>query len=152
MSSQKTDYVITAEKESSFMDDIRWKQRLSNFKKSLAHLADAVEIQKPSIIQQAGTIQFFEMSFELAWKSVKDYLQEQGFVDIKSPKATIKKAFEISLIEDGHLWLEALENRNLATRTYDEKKAKKIYDLICDSYFPLLENLKDKLEKLSHES
>jgi nucleotidyltransferase substrate binding protein (TIGR01987 family) len=134
------------------MHDIRWKQRLSNFKKSLAHLADAVKIKEPSIIQQAGTIQFFEMSFELAWKSVKDYLQEQGFIDIKSPKATIKKAFEISLIEDGHLWLEALENRNLATHTYDEKTAKKIYDLICNSYFPLLEELKNKLEELSHEN
>jgi nucleotidyltransferase substrate binding protein (TIGR01987 family) len=92
------------------------------------------------------------MSFELAWKSVKDYLQERGFIDIKSPKATIKKAFEISLIEDGHLWLEALENRNLATHTYDEKIAKKIYDLICNSYFPLLEELKNKLEELSHEN
>ncbi len=134
------------------MDDIRWKQRLSNFKKSLEHLSVAVKIQNPSIIQQAGTIQFFEMSFELAWKTIKDYLHEQGFIDIKSPKAAIKKAFEISLIEDGHLWLEALENRNLAAHTYDEQKAKKIYDLICSSYFPLLENLKKRLEKLSHES
>ena len=92
------------------MDDIRWKQRLSNFQKALAHLSDAVELKNPSIIQQAGTIQFFEMSFELAWKTLKDYLEEQGFIDIKSPKATIKKAYEISLIEDGHLWLEALED------------------------------------------
>jgi len=134
------------------MDDIRWKQRLSNFKKSLTYLKDAVAIKEPSIVQQAGTIQFFEMSFELAWKTLKDYLFEQGFIELKSPRATIKKAFEISLIEDGHLWLEALENRNLATHTYDEKKAKKIYALICDSYFPLLEKLKDKLEELEDES
>jgi nucleotidyltransferase substrate binding protein (TIGR01987 family) len=134
------------------MDDIRWKQRLSNFKKSLTYLKDAVAIKEPSIVQQAGTIQFFEMSFELAWKTLKDYLFEQGFIELKSPRATIKKAFEISLIEDGHLWLEALENRNLATHTYDEKKAKKIYVLICDSYFPLLEKLKDKLEELEDES
>lgn len=133
------------------MTDIRWKQRLSNFKKSLAHLAEAVEIEVPSIIQQAGTIQFFEMSFELAWKTLKDYLEEQGFSDIKSPKSTIKKAFEIDLIEDGHAWLEALENRNLAAHTYDDETAKEIYELICDSYFPLLETLKNKLEVLSHE-
>ncbi len=133
------------------MTDIRWKQRLSNFQKSLAHLAEAVEIEVPSIIQQAGTIQFFEMSFELAWKTLKDYLEEQGFSDIKSPKSTIKKAFEIDLIEDGHAWLEALENRNLAAHTYDDETAKEIYELICDSYFPLLETLKNKLEVLSHE-
>lgn len=133
------------------MDDVRWKQRLSNFKKSLLYLSEAVVLKEATIIQQAGTIQFFEMSFELAWKTLKDYLQDQGFIDIKSPKAAIKKAFEISLIEDGHLWLEALENRNLATHTYDEKKAKIIYELICNSYFPMLEKLKNKLEKLSHE-
>ncbi len=132
------------------MSDIRWKQRLSNFKKSLAHLAVAVEIKEPTIIQQAGTIQFFEMSFELAWKTLKDYLEEQGFIDIKSPKATIKKAYEISLIDDGHLWLEALENRNLAAHTYDDKIAQKIHDLICNNYFPLLKTLKNKLEELDH--
>ena len=132
-----------------YMTDVRWKQRLSNLNKSLAHLAQAVEIDMPSIIQQAGTIQFFEMSFELAWKTLKDYLEEQGFVDVKSPKATIKKAFEI---EDGHLWLEALENRNLAAHTYDDETAQEIYELICQSYFPLLESLKESLEKISHEN
>ena len=134
------------------MTDIRWKQRLSNYKKSLAHLAVAVEIEEPSIVQQAGTIQFFEMSFELAWKTLKDYLEDQGFTDVKSPKATIKKAFEISLVEDGHMWLEALENRNLAAHTYDDETAQEIYNLICHSYFPLLEALKNRLEKLSDES
>ncbi len=134
------------------MTDIRWKQRLSNFKKSLAHLAVAVEIEEPSILQQAGTIQFFEMGFELAWKTLKDYLEEQGFTDVKSPKATIKKAFEVSLIEDGHMWLEALENRNLAAHTYDDETAQEIYNLICHSYFPLLEALKNRLEKLSDEN
>lgn len=134
------------------MTYIRWKQRLSNFKKSMRHLAVAVEIEEPSIIQQAGTIQFFEMNFELAWKTLKDYLEEQGFTDVKSPKATIKKAFEIELIEDGHMWLEALENRNLAAHTYDDKTAQEIYTLICHNYFPLLEALKNRLEELSDES
>lgn len=72
------------------------EKRLSNFKSSLAHLAMAVEIENPDIVQQAGTIQFFEMSFELTWKTLKDYLEDQGFTDVKSPKATIKKAFNIS--------------------------------------------------------
>jgi len=92
------------------------------------------------------------MSFELSWKTLKDYLEEQGFVDVKSPKATIKKAFEISLLQDGHMWLEALENRNLATHTYDDEVAQEIYELICHSYFPLLDSLQHTLEKLSHEN
>lgn len=134
------------------MVDIRWKQRLSNFQKSLGHLADAIEIENPSVVEQAGIIQFFEMSFELAWKTLKDYLEEQGFVDVKSPRATIKKSFEIELVDDGHAWLEALANRNLATHTYDDETAKELYILICESYFPLLESLHATLKRLSNES
>ena len=134
------------------MSDVRWRQRLDNFNKSLLHLADAVKIEDSTLIQQAGTIQFFEICFELAWKCMKDYLQEEGFIDVKSPKKAIKKAFEIDIIQDGHLWLEALENRNLATHTYDEKVAKKIYELICNSYFPLLQTFQNKMQKLNDES
>ena len=130
------------------MEDIRWKQRLSNFKNSLSHLEEAVEIEVPSIVQKAGIIQFFEVSFELAWKTLKDYLESEGFDDVKSPKTTIKKAFEIGLIEDGHLWMEALENRNLAAHTYDDEKAEEIYELICHSYFPMLKRLEMRLEKI----
>lgn len=50
------------------------------------------------------------------------------------------------------MWLEALENRNLASHTYDEESAQEIYELICHQYAPLLEILKNKLEVLSHES
>ncbi len=50
------------------MDDIRWKQRFDNFEKALQHLEAALEVEDPDIIQKAGTIQFFEMTFELSWK------------------------------------------------------------------------------------
>ena len=60
-------------------------------------LENALQIPEPDIVQKAGIIQFFEMSFELAWNMVKDYLEEQGFIDIKSPRGTLKKAFEIGI-------------------------------------------------------
>ena len=85
------------------MEDIRRRQRFENFEKALSHLKEAIAIDEPSIIQQAGTIQFFEMSFELAWKMLKDYLEEGGFEEIGSPKATLKKAFGVGLITDGHI-------------------------------------------------
>lgn len=47
--------------------DIRWKQRFQNFERSLQYLEQALQITHPDIIQKAGLIQFFEMSFELAW-------------------------------------------------------------------------------------
>ena len=83
-------------------DDIRWKQRFQNFEKAMTHLEFAMKIKDPDIIQKAGMIQFFEMSYELAWNTVKDFLESQGFYEINSPRSALKKAFETGLISDGH--------------------------------------------------
>ncbi len=126
--------------------DIRWKQRFQNFEKALNHLEAALKIENPDIIQRAGLIQFFEMSFELGWNTLKDYLESMGFVDINSPRASIKKAFEIQLIENGHVWLKALEDRNLTTHAYDEETIKQIVDLIRCDYYPLLNALNNTMK------
>ncbi|MDC3413872.1 nucleotidyltransferase substrate binding protein [Aquibacillus sp. 3ASR75-286] len=47
-------------------------------------------------------MQFFETTFELAWKVLKDYLEVEGFV-ANSPRESIKQAFQVEIIEDGHL-------------------------------------------------
>ena len=121
--------------------DARWKQRFSNFSKSMNYLEQALTIQSPDIVQKAGIIQFFEMSFELSWKVLKDYLEEQSFEDVKSPRAAIKQAFEIGIIENGHGWLELLQDRNLTAHTYYEEKANEMEQLIHKNYFPLLKKL-----------
>ena len=131
-------------------EDIRWRQRFRNFEKSYLQLHRTLDITTPSEAERAGLIQFFEITFELAWKLLKDYLEEQGFV-VKSPKETIKQAFQIDLIEQGHTWIDALADRNLTTHTYDEKTALAIETKIRNDYFPLLKTLyhrfKDKTEK-----
>lgn len=81
--------------------DIRWIQRFQNFEKSLDFLREEISIKDPGIIEKAGMIQFFEITFEVGWKMVKDYLEEEGFTKIVSPGSTLKKAFEVGLIEDG---------------------------------------------------
>lgn len=121
--------------------DIRWKQRFQNFEKALNLLRTALDIEEPDIVQRAGLIQFFEISIELGWNVLKDYLQNQGFMDINSPRVSIKKAFEIDLIKNGHEWMKALEDRNLSSHVYDEDSIKHIVKLIRESYYPLLQAL-----------
>lgn len=121
--------------------DIRWKQRFSNYEKALNLLASALAVKHPDIIQRGGTIQFFEMSFELAWKTLKDYLEAAGYREIRAPRDVLKKAFEDEIISDGHLWMKALDDRNLTTHTYDEATAIKIEALIRHHYYPLLKDL-----------
>ena len=126
--------------------DSRWKQRFQNFEKAINHLRMAIEIDNPDIIQRAGLIQFFEMSFELGWNTLKDYLESIGFIDINSPRASIKKAFEINLIDNGHSWLQALEDRNLTSHAYDEEAIKQIVELIRKDYYPLLTALESTMK------
>ncbi len=110
-------------------------------------MKDALEIENPGIVQEEGLIQFFEMSFELSRKVMKDYLQEQGFSELRYPRETIKLAFESDLISERYTWLEALKNRNLTSHTCDEEVADKVVVLIRDSHCSLLQAMSVKLEK-----
>lgn len=131
--------------------DIRWQQRFQNFTKSMNYLEQALQIENPDIVQKAGIIQFFEMSFELAWNLVKDYLEEQGFADVKSPRGALKKAFEMNILENGHDWMNLLQDRNLTAHTYDEQKATDMEQLIHHKYFPLLKELHNSFKQKSDE-
>ena len=125
--------------------DIRWKQRFQNYEKSFFLLKRALEIENPSEAEKGGLIQFYEMAFELAWKLLKDYLYEQGF-NINSPREAIKQAYQSEIIDNGQEWIDALEDRNLTTHTYDEETAKKVVESIRNSYYPLLDSLYVRLK------
>jgi len=128
------------------MEDIRYRQRFDHYKKALGLLQEALEIHEPSVVERAGAIQFFEATFELAWKLLKDYLSYQGYA-IRSPREAIKTAYASELIGDGDMWLEALVDRNLTTHTYDEVQALDIFYRIRDRYVILLTDLRRTFEE-----
>lgn len=128
------------------LKEVRWKQRFENFNKSYTLLNKYSKKEDLSELEQAGIIQFFEITFELAWKVLKDYLEAEGYL-VKSPRETIKQAFQIGLINEGHIWMEALAVRDLTTHTYDENLVNKLISDIINIYFPELKLLHDKLEK-----
>lgn len=80
---------------------IRWQQRFRQFEKAFALLQAAIAINKPSVVERAGLIQFFEMAFDLAWKLLKDFEEAEGF-SVKSPRDAIKQAFQAGIINQGH--------------------------------------------------
>jgi nucleotidyltransferase substrate binding protein (TIGR01987 family) len=129
------------------MQDIRWKQRYTNFSKAISQLAEFIERAELNKFEAQGLIQCFEYTFELAWKTAKDYLEEQGF-SAKSPRQTIQTAFQIELIADGHVWIDALEKRNLMAHTYDERRTKEAEELIRGQYYSMLKALHAELGKL----
>ena len=126
--------------------DIRWRQRFQNFEKSYKLLSQYIHRPIETELERAGIIQFFEVTFELSWKLMKDYLEAQGF-QVKSPRETIKQAYQSGLIDNGHVWIDALTDRNLTVHTYDEELAKKIIEDIVYVYYPELRKFYEKLVK-----
>ena len=118
-------------------EDIRWIQRFSNFERAFLLLQDSLKIEQLSILERAGLIQFFEITFELAWKLLKDYEETEGFI-VKTPREAIKQAFQSGLISNGHGWIDALQDRNLTAHTYNEETAIAVEAKIRDKYFQLL--------------
>lgn len=58
----------------------------------------------------------------------------------------------MGLIEEGHLWLELLHDRNLTVHTYDEEKASEMLNRITEIYFPILKRLKNTFEGKLNET
>jgi nucleotidyltransferase substrate binding protein (TIGR01987 family) len=117
--------------------DVRWVQRFQNLENAVAFLEEATQQETYSKLEAAGLIQSFEFTFELTWKTLKDYLTDQSF-KVRSPRETIKQAFQSGYLEDGHLWMKMLDQRNLLTHTYNEEQAKAATLVICNSYFPAI--------------
>ncbi|MBA3829401.1 MAG: nucleotidyltransferase substrate binding protein [Taibaiella sp.] len=111
----------------------RWRQRYLNFSKAVENLRTAIAIPEPTEVERAGIVHYFELAFELAWKTLKDYLNEKGYI-IASPKEVIKQAFNDHILPDGHIWLQMLDSRNLIAHTYDEEHAAEVLHNIRTAY------------------
>ena len=78
---------------------------------------------------------------ELAWKTTREYLLDQGFVDINSPKAVMREAYAYGILNDEAVWINALTDRNLTSHVYDEKVADEIFSRIQNDYVFILKEL-----------
>ena len=106
-------------------------------------------MEKPELnkFEVQGLIQCFEYTFELSWKTLKDYLEFEGY-DVNTPRETIKKAFQTGMIEDGNVWLDALEKRNIMSHTYNENITKQTEQLIKTKYYFIIQKLVTNFSKM----
>lgn len=126
--------------------DIRWKQRFQNYKKALSQLEAAFTVKTPDVLQKQGTIQCFEYTFELAWKTLQDFLtQERGYTE-KGPRPVLEQAFQDGIIQDGVIWFDMLKSRNLTAHLYDETEVENIYAKVTQQYGKLFIALRQFFE------
>lgn len=130
--------------------DIRWKQRYENFEKAFLLLKEAIEmdIQKLNQLEKEGIIQRFEYTFELAWKVLKDKMEEDGITMVTiSPKYVVRKAYETKYIDDAETWLVMIGDRNQISHTYNFSKFEEIIRSIQNNYIIVLNHLYEILKK-----
>ncbi len=127
---------------------MRWIQRFESFQKALAQLEQATVLstkRELSDLEREGVIQRFEYTYELAWKTIKDFYEAQGESSIQGSRDAFRLAFQRGLIEHGEVWMQSIKSRQLTVHTYNEKTAKTIYlDIVEQYYFEFL-SLKERL-------
>lgn len=121
--------------------------KVENLRKAVERLSEGIlELQaNQSSIVRDGVIQRFEFTTELAWKATREYLMDQGFVDINSPKSVMKEAFSFGLITDDKIWIQILNDRNLTSHIYKEEIADEICERIIKTYFREFKALSKRL-------
>lgn len=130
----------------SSKNDVRWLQRFSNYRKALSQLEKFILKGSLSELEEQGLIKAFEYTYELAWNTLKDYLEYQGITNLTGSRDTIREAFKADLISDGDDWMQMLQSRNLTSHSYNEDTADEIVSAILDSYFDAFKALEIKLE------
>lgn len=93
-----------------------------------------------------ATIQRFEYSVELSWKTLKRFLKIVYEVDEAAVRELFRKAERFGVVESAGQWIIYIEKRNLTSHTYNENTAQEVYQVITPFYLDaikLLEAMKD---------
>lgn len=129
----------------------KFMKRLQSYKNSLKSLSEARERDMGDSFVLSGTGAKFSITFDLAWKTMKDILVEYyaitDFVS-GSPREVLKKAFQAGMIT-GDVWMQMLEVRNRLTHDYDGEVIKEYCRLIVDVYIGKLEEFQFWTEEIT---
>lgn len=134
--------------------DIRWIQRFNSYSKAFKQLRNAVELShsRPlSELEEQGLIQAFEYTHELAWKTLKDFLEDKGNSTLYGSKDVTRAAFKLGIIENGEVWMNMIKSRNQTSHTYNEENALDIVKDIVNLYYINFNLLYEKLDHLQKE-
>ena len=131
--------------------DIRWLQRFQNYQKAFAQLTQAVDLSRQralSKLEQQGLIHEFEYTHELAWNTLKDFLEARGAAEIFGSRDTTRAAFTAGLIDQGEVWMQMIQSRNQSTHTYNEEMMTQIVTAVIQTYMAEFTKLQSKFEQL----
>lgn len=128
--------------------DLRWVQRFQNFDdalKTFARVFDRYRAAPEDEVIQIALIQAFEFTFEIAWKTMKDFLEYEGYSGIGNSKQTVRVAFQAGLMTDAEGWMAAIARHNMTSHVYNAVVLQETIDFIRHKFHPLVQALHSEL-------
>lgn len=124
-------------------------KKFDHYRANLAVLSQADRQDLENEFVTGGIIDKFMIQFELGWKVLKELLQYEGRIEAKSgsPREILKTAFQVYDFIDEDVWIAMLNDRNSMGHVYDGNAAKRLARVIIDSYIPVFQGLKRKIEE-----
>jgi len=121
------------------------KYAITKFENAFLRLKEAAEAAQDEL-EKDGTIQRFEFTFELMWKTLRIALQDSG-INVKTPKESLQEAFRLGWLKNEEIFLNMLEDRNKTSHIYDKNTADEIFERICKSYVSAIGEIFDVLKR-----
>jgi nucleotidyltransferase substrate binding protein (TIGR01987 family) len=101
-------------------------------------------VDELSLLEKEGIVRLFRGTLELAWNTLKDYLEQQGLDVVPvTPRNVVKEAFAAKIIADCQVWTDMLDHRNLLSHTYDRKVFEQAVDTLNTRYLAAFEELRE---------
>ncbi|MCX7046839.1 MAG: HI0074 family nucleotidyltransferase substrate-binding subunit [Candidatus Sumerlaeota bacterium] len=128
------------------MNGAKPNQSLKNLARALDRLGEALAAPESDSLIIDATIQRFEFTIELFWKTFRRLLLEQG-IETTTPRETLEEAYAAKWFSDDELWHQMLLDRNKTSHIYDEEMARRIYENVR-LYYPEMRRI---FENLTHK-
>lgn len=126
----------------------RQKNKYENFFEALKRLNEMNVAYKKAKggeyedMARDALIQRFEFTFELAWKSLKEFLIYSGYIEATTPRSILELAYREGFIDNEAVWVAMMTDRNLTSHVYKEEQAEEIAQNISLKYCKELSALK----------
>ncbi len=119
---------------------------LDKFEKALKRLEESYALPKSDIVRDSCAKRF-EFCVELAWKTMKLYLNEKHGVTVQSPKSCVRESYRLGIINYEITWLKMIDWRNDLAHGYEESYA----DVVYENLGEIIKLLNEVFEKLNTE-
>ena len=125
-------------------------KKFENFCFALNNLKDIYNYEPPyENVVLTGLVALYEICFEQSWKAMKETLENDGVSESQtgSPRQILKLAYQMGMITDEEIWLDALKTKNNVAHAYNHAIALDIVDATKNRYYQMFCELKKELEE-----